>query len=131
MLLFSALALYQGIFVFLGFIFPGEAGRVFQVFSLLQHVNLCYLVAALAALSVWLFWKYQIAATLELILIAAAAITLLSGHRDFHFEAPLALNDLAWQLHVSQLGMLVVSGAAITLMALAYIYLATLPGRPS
>lgn len=129
-LLLAMLLFYQGLFALLDLPGAGEDNRVFALYSTLQHVNLCYLAALLAAVSAWFFWKYSTAATIELILIAIVAISLLSGHRNFHFEAPLALNDLAWRLHISQLAMLIWCGAAVIVLALLYFYLATLPGRP-
>jgi len=118
---------YQVLFFALEFL-PHQ--NPFIVYSLLQHVNLQFLTFVLTSLTTWVFWRLQSSISFEILALSSACIYLLSGHRNFHFDTPVVINDLAWILGVQHLTMLIILGAGVLVFTLGYLLVATLPARP-
>lgn len=105
--------------------------RIFGFYALEQHSDLVLLAFCAAAVSTWLFWKFKHALTAEIILLAAVFISLLAAHRNYHFDTLSFVSGLAWRYGLSQLAMLVLLGALLFALLLAYFLVATLPGKPA
>ncbi len=104
--------------------------RVFQLYALQQHLALILGAAGLAALSTWFFWRFTHALTIEILALGAVFVSLFAPHRNYHFDTLQAVNSLAWRYGLSQLAMLVIVGACVFILLLAYFFTATLPGKP-
>lgn len=95
-----------------------------------MHAGTCLTSACLWALATWGFWRLRAALTIEVLAFFIVALTLFSGHRNFHLERPKILNSCAWRLGVDHITMLVIIGSTLTVLALAYLYCAALAVRP-
>ncbi|MCB0309591.1 MAG: hypothetical protein KDD42_00065, partial [Bdellovibrionales bacterium] len=120
---------YQVSFELLQFL-PTSTTSVFLLYNLLQHTNNLFGAFVLAAISSWFFWRHEQTATWEILSLCFLGVYLLSGHRNFHFDTPALINNLAWSFGVEHLSMLIILGTAILLFALIYLFFATLPSRP-
>jgi len=124
--------LAQRVVIFLAINFPAAfLKNVLASYALELHLNLAFFTLLFAASATWAFWRTKQAVTLEMIVFICAAIYLLSGHRDFHFDSPQVLNSLAWALGISPLWLLIILGAALMLGCLGLLFFASLPGRPN
>jgi hypothetical protein len=94
------------------------------------HAGTCLLSLLLWAAATWIFWRVRAALVLEVLTVFAAAILLFSGHRDFHLDRPKIVNTIAWRLGVDHLTMLLIIGSSLVVIALAYLYIASLAIRP-
>ncbi len=104
--------------------------RAFLGFDVSLHLNLIAGAIALAAVLTWCFWKFRHALTLEILALSGVAVYFFSGHRNFHFDTPRIIQQVAWALKIEQLSALIVLGTCMTVGLLAYIYFATLPSKP-
>lgn len=107
----------------------GKPGWFFIGTVVENHVMLFLHVFTISSVLTWLFWRLKAMLTLEIIGLTALALHLLSGHRNFHFESPRILNDLAWHFGLQPLTMLLVIGACILILVALYIYIASLTNR--
>jgi protein-glutamine gamma-glutamyltransferase len=57
---------------------------------------------ALAFLSNWFFWTQNLAVTVEAVIGSALFVWLLSGHRNYHIDAPKQVSSLTWKLALLQ-----------------------------
>lgn len=120
----------SGSFGVLNFLFSGITPRYFSIETLQLHAQTCLLAAFLAGAATWIFWRVRGAITFEAILLSGVAIITFAGHRNYHFDRPKIVNSLAWQLGISHLTMLIVTGSALLALSLCYLYLASLAVRP-
>ncbi|MCO6429460.1 MAG: transglutaminase domain-containing protein, partial [Deltaproteobacteria bacterium] len=104
-------------------------GAFFLPYSYSEHLWLAFIFFAFAAASGWCFWKWRHALTIELVGMLAVGVHLLSGHRNYHFESPRILNNLAWILGVQQLWVFILTGAALTILLLLYAFLTNQPAK--
>ena len=102
----------------------------FVVDRIAMHAGTCLLSALVWATATWAFWRIRAALTLEVLAFFTSALLLFSGHRNFHLDRPKVLNSIAWQLRVDHVTMLVIIGTVLTILALAYLYCASLAVRP-
>ena len=102
----------------------------FSLYLLRMHLDLVMLCFFSAAVSTWFFWRSKHGLTIELLACSVAAIYLLSGHRNFHFESPQALNSLAWILGVNHLWMLILIGILYVVCLLLYVFCSALACGP-
>jgi transglutaminase-like putative cysteine protease len=74
----------------------GEASNDFAVFRIGGHIWLiaCFYIAAL--LSSWFFWTSRFATSLEALIASSVFLWLLSGHRNYHLDAPKDIIRYAW-----------------------------------
>ena len=72
------------------------------------------------SLSSWLFLRLPGFATVEMITVIAGTIGIFSSHRNFSFDNPKLLSDIAWSLSLEPLTLLVVSGFLLSLLVLVY-----------
>ena len=104
-------------------------------FNLENHLTLIFGCAVLGALSSWVFWRFRLAVTLELVALAAFGIYLFSGHRDFRFDTPAntpqIINSLAWYFGADHLTMLVIIGALLAVLLFSYGFTAHVPSKPA
>ncbi len=111
---------------------PGRtATQIFLSYNLLQHLHLMLVAGSFAAVTTWLFWRADHMVTFELLVGAACAILLFAGHRDFHFDTPLIINSMAWQLGVSELWLLVGLGVTVVAIATMYLLISSYAIRPA
>jgi len=94
-----------------------------------QHFSLILLAALITSTLAWLNWRVRYAATAEFVALLVISLQMVAGHRNFHFDSPRILNDLAWNLGVQQLTAIVILGASIVIFSLGYAYSTTLPYR--
>jgi len=121
---------YQLIFAVLSSVFFSSAGNPFPIYSTLQHFNLLFIFLCVTALSTWAFWKLEQAASAEILILASTCIYLLSGHRNYHFDTPALINELAWSFNVGHLTMIVMLGVFTVVLCAAYLFFVTSPARP-
>ncbi|NDC37421.1 MAG: hypothetical protein EBZ48_05150, partial [Proteobacteria bacterium] len=95
------------------------------------HFELILLSLTAAALGAWFFWRWRHWITAEVLVGAAFALTLLAPHRNYRFDSPQVINTMAWNFNIEPLTLLVVTGVLLSLALLAYLFVATLPGRPA
>ncbi|MCB0333258.1 MAG: transglutaminase domain-containing protein, partial [Bdellovibrionales bacterium] len=100
-------------------------------FVQLLHFNLAFGLFLLSYLSAWIFWKSYHAITLEIICFSSFLLYLFSGHRNFRFsDAPKIVGELAWLFGTTHLTILILLGAALALLLVAYLTIGTLPWKP-
>lgn len=119
------------LFGVLGLIPGRTATQLFLSYNLLQHLHLMLVAGSFAAVTTWLFWRADHMVTFELLVGAACAILLFAGHRDFHFDTPLIINSMAWQLGVSELWLLVGLGVTVVAIATMYLLISSYAIRPA
>jgi protein-glutamine gamma-glutamyltransferase len=95
----------------------------FQTALLMEKYGAFCVVLILSFFSTWATLRSKMYAVTEQILIIIATITLLSSHRNFHFEQPKIINSLAWNLSVTPLSVLVVIGGILMAVAFASLHL--------
>lgn len=105
--------------------------RAFLGFDLTLHLNLIALAFLISGVSTWAFWKFRHALTVEVLALSSAAVYFFAGHRNFHFDTPQIVHRLAWTFKAEQLSTLIALGSLMVLAILAYVYFATLPGKPT
>ena len=94
-----------------------------------NHVFLFLHVFATCSFFTWLFWKVKFTLTLEILALIALSVEIFRGHRNFHFEAPRLLNNLAWDMGLQPLSMLLITAAVVIVLLFTYVYLASLYSR--
>jgi len=109
---------------------PKSPGDVFGFFVFFSHAELFFLYLSIAALTTWYFWRFSQVLTIEALFFVIIIVTLLSAHRNYHFDAPLIINTLSWNLSLEQLKLLIWIGLLAVTALLMYFYCATLPERP-
>ncbi|NMC63421.1 MAG: transglutaminase domain-containing protein [SAR324 cluster bacterium] len=107
-----------------------SSGDVFGSFVFFSHAKVFLLYLSIAALTTWYFWRFSQILTLEALCFVFIIVTLLSAHRNYHFDAPLIINTLSWNLSLEQLKLLIWIGLLAVTALLMYFYCATLPERP-
>jgi hypothetical protein len=111
--------------------FAGLFGvTTFVIDRIAMHAGTCLMSAVVWSLATWAFWRLRAALTLEVLAFFVVALSLFSGHRNFHLERPKILNSIAWRLGVDHVTMLVIIGSALIVLALTYLYCAALAVRP-
>lgn len=102
----------------------------FAIDRLSLHIGTCLIAALTAGMATWIFWRARAALVIEVLLVLFVAITLFSGHRGFHLDRPKILNSIAWRLGVDHLSMLTIIGFSLVVLALVYLFVASLAVRP-
>jgi hypothetical protein len=102
----------------------------FVIDRIAMHTGTCFISALIWACATWAFWRLRSALTIEIVAFFTGALTLFSGHRNFHLDRPKILNQIAWQLKVDHLTMLFIIGSSLLALALLYLYCASLAVRP-
>lgn len=74
------------------------ASSDFLIAQLADKSLLLGIFYATAFLSTWFFWTRPQAVTLEAILFSTAFLWLLSGHRNYHIDAPRQISSLSWKV---------------------------------
>ena len=123
--------LYSVFFSIVERLFSGLTATVFGTYVAQLHVDLAALTFGIGAIAAWYFWRFRHWLTAEIITLAALGVYLLSGHRNYRFDTPRLINNLAWRLNVDELTVIVSLGVSICLFLLLYLFVATLPGRPT
>lgn len=114
----------------IGTLLPAHsAAEILMPYNLRLHGELTLFVFIICALSTWGFWRIRDIPTLELILLVAASVVALSGHRDFRLDNPQALSAIAWNLGIDQVYLFSIIGLLIVVTTLLYLALASLPVR--
>jgi hypothetical protein len=111
-------------------LFSGLTPHFFSLDRLSLHWHSCLLAMTLTAGMTWIFWRLRSAITVEAVILAAIAILIFAGHRDFHFDRPKIINSLAWRAGVPHLAMLLMVGTASLAFALVYLSIASQAVRP-
>lgn len=106
----------------------GFASFSFHTTSL--HIGTALIAFSVWAVATWIFWRARLALAFELLCALGIAISLFSGHRDFHLDKPRILNSIAWRLGVDHLTMLILIGSALVIAGVSYLYFAFLATRP-
>lgn len=104
--------------------------RGFGIDIIKLHAGTCLLSFCLFGFATAAFWRARWAILAEVATFFILAISLFSGHRDFHLDKPKILNSLAWQLRVDHVTMLIFIGTALLVLGAAYLYCASLAIRP-
>ena len=87
------------------------------------------LVYSIAYITTYFFWTSYHALTFEILLAAASLSMLLSGHRNYHIDAPKQISSLSWKvpllqsLHAQPQHIFIAISSAFSVLFLAYIYL--------
>ena len=110
--------------------FASNLGGGFYSYAMTLHFGLVAVVFFVAAAATWGFWRIRHTTSLEAVLIAVGAVSLLSGHRDYHFDTPQITSDIAWALRIEPLSVLVIGGILTLVLLMTYLYVAVLPGQP-
>jgi len=79
-----------------------EPSADFFVPLLSDEVFLVLLFYSFSFLSTWFFWTFGAAATWEGLLYTSAFIWLMSGHRNYHIDAPKQVSSQTWKLEFLQ-----------------------------
>jgi hypothetical protein len=132
--------LFRNKFTFLGFILScfaiyiisfsvqyilGESsGAVFGspfIFDLFNDsLNLFLIGAAGTTILSWFFLRLPGYPVVELLGMIALALGIFGTHRNFNFDNPKLLSDLAWQYNIEPLSLLIASGFVLSILILAY-----------
>lgn len=123
----TLISLAFGIF---NYTLSGITPDYFSISRLQLHAQLCLMAMFITAGTTWLFWRVRGAVTLEAIILAAVAIMVFAGHRNYHFDRPKIVSSLAWRLGIPHLSMLIVVGSAVLGFMLCYLYFASQAVRP-
>lgn len=126
----GAAALLSVLFGTLNYTISGITPEYFSISKLYLHAQLSLIAMFLTGGATWLFWRVRGAITLEAIILAAVAIAIFAGHRDYHFDRPKIISSLAWRLGVPHLSMLIVVGSAVLAFLLCYLFFASQAVRP-
>jgi hypothetical protein len=102
----------------------------FFIDRVMLHTGTCLMSGILWGVATWIFWRVRAALVLEVLAIFFSAILLFSGHREFHLDRPKIVNSIAWRLGVDHLTMLIIIGSVLVIIALVYLYVASLAIRP-
>ena len=102
----------------------------FLIDRVMLHMGTCLISGIAWAIATWIFWRVRSALVLEVLAVFFTAILLFSGHRGFHLDRPKILNSIAWRLGVDHLTMLLIIGSGLVVVALLYLYVASLAIRP-
>lgn len=95
------------------------------------HLDMFLGVFTVSAIAAWLFWRFRHWITAEILCCSIVALALLAGHRNYRFDSPQLINSIAWSLRVDPLTVLVSAGVGISFFLLLYLFVATIPGRPT
>lgn len=120
--------LLQGLLPNLPLISSTSAFFLFGVFEHLSMVGTSFLLGA--ALS-WAFWRSRAVLSLEFLLLGLVSLGVLSGHRNLRLDLPRFVNNLAWFFGVEHLTMLVALGGGTLVLLLLYLFVGSLPSRPT
>lgn len=96
----------------------------FLVFRYGEHLKLIIIVYIAGLLTSWFFWRARSAVTWEAAALGSMFIWLLSGHRNYHLDAPKNVSDVAWALGVAPQHLLLGLAALFTLILGIYFALA-------
>ncbi len=101
----------------------------FRVALYLDDALLLLVWYTAAFLSTWLYWCRDWAATLEGGIAACLLIWLMSGHRNYHLDAPKQISSLTWKVpllqryHVEPQHLFLIFAAAATALLVFYLVL--------
>ena len=126
----AATTLVSLVFGICNYTLSGITPDYFSISRLQLHAQLCLMAMFITAGATWLFWRARGAVTLEAIILAAVAIMVFAGHRNYHFDRPKIVSSLAWRLGIPHLSMLIVVGSAVLGFMLCYLYFASQAVRP-
>lgn len=101
-------------------------GAPYYWYNLTEHILLWLGLLLFSCLTTWGYWRSAVVIIWEIILLTSAAIATAAGHRHLHFELVRFLNDLAWQLDITDLTAIIGFGGAAGLFFTGYSYLASL-----
>lgn len=101
-----------------------------RAYSAIQHLDIFVAAFLVSITTTAFFLRHESMGTLEALLLALGGVSLLAGHRNFHFEMPRAVNDFAWSLGIGNLAALIILAGALLAIILAYLFLAALPWAP-
>lgn len=126
----ALVALYYTGFWFAQFVAVTLGFKGFGIDIIKLHSGTCLLSFGVFGIAAAIFWRARWAILAEVTAFFVVAISLFSGHRDFHLDKPKILNSLAWQLRVDHLTMLIFVGTALLVTGAVYLYCASLAVRP-
>ncbi len=101
-----------------------EATKDFYVYRLAEHLTLLGIFYAASFLTTWYFWCARQAVTVEATLFAVVFLSLLSGHRNYHLDAPKKISELAWQSGLPPEQLILGLAAGFTVFLWLYLVLA-------
>ncbi len=131
LLILAGFAAYRLFWEVTGRIFTTISANALVMYTGQLHLDMLLGVFTLSALAAWLFWRFRHWITAEIIFCCMVALALLAGHRNYRFDSPQLLNSIAWSLRVDPLTVLVSAGVGISFFLLLYLFIATIPGRPT
>ncbi len=103
----------------------------FLVSQLADKTLLLGIFYSIAFLTTWFFWTRPQAVTIEAVLYSTAFLWLLSGHRNYHIDAPKQISSLSWkvglfqQLHLEPQHIFLALGVLFVLFLSVYFILAS------
>lgn len=98
------------------------ASSIFFLSTLSSHIRLIELIYFISIFSTHLSLKSATAYTIETLILMLFGISILSGHRNFHFELPKFTQTISWTLGSSQLTTFILIGTLISLLTLIYLF---------
>lgn len=126
---FGFLALNIGLYIFFSVAFfcidtfiPDMMSEAFAPYEAEQHIVILLLSFYASGACAWFFYRIKGFATLEIAGFLTLTVSVLAGHRNFHFESPKILSSFAWYLGVSPLSLFIITGLLATLFTASYAY---------
>lgn len=106
----------------------GSFNDSFSTFVFFQHLELCLIALLIGFLLTFIFLRHRHTGTIELTILGASAIYLLSPHRDYHLDSPQFIASIAWALGISpQAALLITGGIVLSTLLFLSAFLDTAP----
>lgn len=99
---------------------PGSLS-VFSLYTVLSHTSLALIAFAIAALLTWSTLRVPHILSLEIAALITLFVSVLSAHRNYHLDLPKFVNQLAWDLGVDPLTVLVSLSALFSILFFGYL----------
>lgn len=94
---------------------------VFGLYTTLGHISLGLIAFLVAALLTWSTLRVPHILSLEIAALITLFISILSAHRNYHLDLPKFVNQLAWDLGVDPLTVLVGIASLFSLLFFGYL----------
>lgn len=106
-------------------------GHDFLIAQLSDEIWLVFIFYLLALMLTYLFWSWRAATTLEAAVLTSFVVWMMSGHRNYHLDAPKQISSLTWNLallqkyHVEPQHLFIALGCGFALLLGTYLTLAS------
>lgn len=103
----------------------------FRVARILEHLSFLGWSYGLGFVSTWLFWTIRGWLTAEALFLGGFFVWMLSGHRNYHLDAPKNISSLTWKVpllqswNVEPEHLILAIGVACSFLLITYFMLAT------